>query len=81
MGEKKNASAFIPCGDSFEKMEEIKDEQLENISGGAGNSYSPKPCPKCGGMMIAMVNRDGTIRDYSCGSCGNKDTNPADMGL
>lgn len=31
---RKNDAAFIPCGDSMEKMEEIKDEQLGQVSGG-----------------------------------------------
>lgn len=26
---------FIPCGDSLEKMNEISDEDLEDVSGGA----------------------------------------------
>lgn len=82
MKEKKNETAFIPCGDSMEKMEakiEIAEEQLGKVSGGAGDSYAPKTCPKCGGVMIAMVNRDGKIRDYNCSSCGNKAVNPADL--
>ena len=32
---RKNDATFIPCGDSMEKMEEMKDEQLEQVSGGA----------------------------------------------
>ena len=35
---KERESAFIPCGDSMEKMEEIRDAQMENVSGGAGDS-------------------------------------------
>ena len=38
MNEKKREGAFIPCGDSLERMQEISDEQLENASGGADNS-------------------------------------------
>ena len=79
MKEKKNETAFIPCGDSMEKIEQIKDEQLGKVSGGAGASYAPKTCPKCGGVMIAMVNRDGKIRDHNCNSCGHKVVYPADL--
>ena len=35
MNEKNHEGAFIPCGDSLERMQEISEEQLENASGGA----------------------------------------------
>jgi len=35
MNEKKREGVFIPCGDSLERMQEISEEQMENVSGGA----------------------------------------------
>ena len=35
MNEEKREGAFIPCGDSLERMQEISEEQLENVAGGA----------------------------------------------
>ena len=38
MREKNHEPAFIPCGDSFEKMNELNDKQMETVSGGSGCS-------------------------------------------
>lgn len=32
--ESMHAPAFIPCGDSMEKMDEIREEKLEEVTGG-----------------------------------------------
>ena len=34
MNEEKRKGAFIPCGDSLERMEALSDEALENVVGG-----------------------------------------------
>lgn len=36
MNKKKFEPAFIPCGDSFEKMAEINDDELDTVVGGVG---------------------------------------------
>ena len=78
MKEKRNTEpTFIPCGDSVEKMEEIKDEQLENISGGAVDTSSLyEKCPFCGGLLIRRVERGSFVCDYMCQKCGIVDFNP-----
>ena len=41
MNEKNFDPAFIPCGDSMEKMEEISEAALENVSGGSTEEELP----------------------------------------
>ena len=36
MNEKKHEGTFIPCGDSLERMQEIREDDLEQVSGGSG---------------------------------------------
>lgn len=69
MNEEKRKGAFIPCGDSLERMQEIQDDELENVSGGAGFSAAPKTCPKCGGVMLATVNPQRGVIGFACGMC------------
>lgn len=35
---KSKSAAFIPCGDSMEKMEELSDDSLGAVAGGLGAS-------------------------------------------
>lgn len=41
MNNEKPEENFIPCGDAMEKMGEICDDDLENVSGGAGIILRP----------------------------------------
>ena len=40
MSDQKYEPVFIPCGDSFEKMNEISDELLEEVSGGCSSQQT-----------------------------------------
>jgi len=60
MNEEKREGAFIPCGDSLERMQEIQDDELENVSGGetAGTGLHSRlgmtVCPACGQKTYSM---------------------------
>ena len=69
--ENKEAS-FIPCGDAAEKMNEIRDEELEQVAGGANMGSNGKCCPKCGGMLMLVASRSGngvSFAYYNCSGC------------
>ena len=51
------------------KKNEIPEDALENVSGGAGFSAAPKTCPKCGGVMLATVNPQRGVIGFACGMC------------
>ena len=81
MSEKKFEPAFIPCGDSMEKMGEISDELLESISGGSGTSSKGRCCPACGTVNLPREITYGCIDGsmnvtekvgsaYVCSKCG-----------
>lgn len=72
MNQENNSRTFIPCGDSMERIQEIRDDELENVSGGAGYSPDSKMCPNCGGRMIAqriMQNGAYVLDHYYCSTC------------
>lgn len=49
---------------------EIKEEELEQVSGGYwGDEYAPN-CPNCNVKMVTLY--DGILPFYSCASCGHK---------
>ena len=70
MSDRKHEAAFIPCGDSFEKMSEIREEELEKVTGGSLGTGVGK-CPHCGGRIIFMYNeKTGSMDLPRCISCG-----------
>ena len=69
MSEEKREGTFIPCGDSFERMAEIKEESLENVTGGYfGEEYAPD-CEKCGTRTHFIIK--GVYYYYDCPNCGH----------
>lgn len=51
---------FIPCGDSFEKMEEILDNELEQVSGGVEGIVPTVPVyiPEKIGILYGKHNQE-----------------------
>jgi len=65
---KNEKAAFIPCGDSIEKMQEICEDDLEKVTGGYGEGTEPN-CEKCGAKMECIS--AGTEYYYVCNKCNN----------
>ena len=64
-----NDPRFIPCGDSMERMEELNNEQLEAVSGGAYTECNRGYiCPKCSSDNIRVFDHDGKL-GYFCFNC------------
>ncbi|MBQ8506884.1 MAG: hypothetical protein IJ466_05595 [Clostridia bacterium] len=73
MNEDIKKNAFIPCGDSMEKMGgEILDDELDMVSGGVNvneNAMSKfKRCPKCMRSVPVLAVNGEEI--YYCKMCG-----------
>lgn len=67
MNNKKPEENFIPCGDALEKMDEIRDDDLENVSGGYKAALM---CGWCGGKMDTLFDNNGNAIGYRCKGCG-----------
>ena len=63
MNENKGGETFIPCGNSTEKMEELTEDALENVSGGLAITMPPdkaKPMSlELGTHVKPWVNKKG----------------------
>ena len=63
MNENKGRETFIPCGNSTEKMEELTEDALENVSGGLAITMPPDKAnltnPGLGTKLCPWVNKKG----------------------
>ena len=63
MNENKRGGTFIPCGDSMEKMEELTEDTLEDVSGGLDITKLPSMAnltnPGLGTKLCPWVNKKG----------------------
>lgn len=58
------------------KKNEIRDDELNAVSGGAASAREKKYCPNCGSeMALALGFADGSLvaTNYCCESCGHKE--------
>ena len=51
----------------------LKEEQLENVSGGTGvvgTVKADKPCPDCGSENVILIEERGDAGYFMCEDCG-----------
>lgn len=73
MKDKKHEASFIPCGDSMERMEEIRDDELENVAGGTRPGVKKRDgvCSVCGCNAYNRIENGTTY--LVCSQCGHKE--------
>ena len=54
----------------------IRDEQLDQVSGGSGGEYDPSfpSCPKCGSNKVKMLYEHDEIGVFYCDACHHQFT-------